>query len=147
MGLETFNVYRLRLLREIKYDFYMNRVIFTEKAPAPIGPYNQAILAGNTLYVSGQIPVDPTTGEVVWGIEAATVQVMENLRAVLAEAGATFKDVVKTTIFLNDMGQFAQVNEVYGRYFEEETAPARETVQVAKLPKGVEVEISCIAVI
>ena len=125
----------------------MNRVIFTEKAPAPIGPYNQAILAGNTLYVSGQIPVDPTTGEVVWGIEAATVQVMENLRAVLAEAGATFKDVVKTTIFLNDMGQFAQVNEVYGRNFEEETAPARETVQVAKLPKGVEVEISCIAVI
>ena len=111
----------------------MKQVIFTDKAPAPIGPYTQAILAGNTLYVSGQIPVNPATGEVVTGIEAATEQV--------------FEKVVKTTIFLADMGQFAQVNGVYARYFDEKTAPARETVQVAKLPKGVEVEISCIAVL
>ena len=107
----------------------MKQVIFTDKAPAPIGPYTQAILAGNTLYVSGQIPVNPATGEVVTGIEAATEQVMENLKAILTEAGTTFEKVVKTTIF------------------DEKTAPARETVQVAKLPKGVEVEISCIAVL
>ncbi|ATA69117.1 RidA family protein [Capnocytophaga cynodegmi] len=125
----------------------MKRIIFTENAPAPIGPYNQATLAGNTLYVSGQIPVDPKTNEVVKGIEAATVQVMENLKAVLEAAGANFENVVKTTIFLADMNQFAEVNAVYGRYFDEKTAPARETVQVANLPKFVEVEISCIAVL
>lgn len=125
----------------------MKQVIFTDKAPAPIGPYTQAILAGNTLYVSGQIPVNPATGKVVTGIEAATEQVMENLKAILTQAGTTFEKVVKTTILLADMGQFAQVNGVYARYFDEKTAPARETVQVAKLPKGVEVEISCIAVL
>ncbi|MFK8265899.1 RidA family protein [Capnocytophaga cynodegmi] len=125
----------------------MKRIIFTENAPAPIGPYNQATLAGSTLYVSGQIPVDPKTNEVVKGIEAATVQVMENLKAVLEAAGANFENVVKTTIFLADMNQFAEVNAVYGRYFDEKTAPARETVQVANLPKFVEVEISCIAVL
>lgn len=125
----------------------MKRIIFTENAPAPIGPYNQATLAGNTLYVSGQIPVDPKTNEVVKGIEAATVQVMENLKAVLEAAGANFENVVKTTIFLADMNQFTEVNAVYGRYFDEKTAPARETVQVANLPKFVEVEISCIAVL
>ena len=125
----------------------MKQVIFTEGAPAPIGPYNQAILAGNTLYVSGQIPVNPKTNEVVKGIEEATTQVMENLKAVLVEAGATFENVVKTTIFLADMNQFAQVNAVYAKYFDEKTAPARETVQVANLPKFVEVEISCIAVL
>ncbi|GJQ06414.1 reactive intermediate/imine deaminase [Capnocytophaga cynodegmi] len=125
----------------------MKRIIFTENAPAPIGPYNQATLAGNTLYVSGQIPVDPKTNEVVKGIEAATVQVMENLKAVLEAAGTNFENVVKTTIFLADMNQFAEVNAVYGRYFDEKTAPARETVQVANLPKFVEVEISCIAVL
>ncbi|MDO4781835.1 MAG: RidA family protein [Capnocytophaga felis] len=125
----------------------MKRIIFTENAPAPIGPYNQATLAGNTLYVSGQIPVDPKTNEVVKGIEAATVQVMENLKAVLEAAGATFENVVKTTIFLADMNQFGEVNAVYGRYFDEKTAPARETVQVANLPKFVEVEISCVAVL
>ena len=125
----------------------MQQVIFTDKAPAPIGPYTQAILAGNTLYVSGQIPVNPATGEVVTGIEAATEQVMENLKAILTQAGTTFEKVVKTTIFLADMGQFAQVNGVYARYFNEATAPARETVQVAQLPKAVEVEISCIAVL
>lgn len=125
----------------------MKRIIFTENAPAPIGPYNQATLAGNTLYVSGQIPVDPKTNEVVKGIEAATIQVMENLKAVLEAAGTNFENVVKTTIFLADMNQFAEVNAVYGRYFDEKTAPARETVQVANLPKFVEVEISCIAVL
>lgn len=125
----------------------MKQVIFTEGAPAPIGPYNQAILAGNTLYVSGQIPVNPKTNEVVKGIEEATTQVMENLKAVLVEAGATFENVVKTTIFLVDMNQFAQVNAVYAKYFDEKTAPARETVQVANLPKFVEVEISCVAVL
>lgn len=125
----------------------MKQVIFTEGAPAPIGPYNQAILAGNTLYVSGQIPVNPKTNEVVKGIEEATTQVMENLKAVLVEAGATFENVVKTTIFLADMNQFAQVNAVYAKYFDEKTAPARETVQVANLPKFVEVEISCVAVL
>lgn len=125
----------------------MKRVIFTENAPAPIGPYNQAILAGNTLYISGQIPVNPKTNEVVFGIEEATTQVMENLKAVLEAANATFENVVKTTIFLKDMEQFAQVNTIYGKYFDEKTAPARETVQVANLPKYVEVEISCIAVL
>lgn len=125
----------------------MKQVIFMEEAPAPIGPYNQAILAGNTLYVSGQIPVNPKTNEVVKGIEEATTQVMENLKAVLVEAGATFENVVKTTIFLADMNQFAQVNAVYAKYFDEKTAPARETVQVANLPKFVEVEISCVAVL
>ena len=123
----------------------MKMIIFTPNAPAPIGPYTQAVVAGNTLYVSGQIPVNPATGEVVKGIEAATEQVMENLKAILSEAGASFENVVKTTIFLADMGQFAQVNAVYARYFDEATAPARETVQVAQLPKAVEVEISCIA--
>lgn len=123
------------------------QIIFTEKAPAPIGPYNQAVLAGNTLYVSGQIPVDPQTGEVVKGVKEATKQVMENLKAVLEVAGATFENVVKTTIFLTDMNDFAQVNAIYGEYFDDATAPARETVQVANLPKFVEVEISCIAIL
>ena len=93
----------------------MKKIIFTPNAPAPIGPYTQAVVAGNTLYVSGQIPVNPATGEVVKGIEAATEQVMENLKAILSEAGASFENVVKTTIFLADMGQFAQVNAVYAR--------------------------------
>ncbi len=125
----------------------MKRIIFTENAPAPIGPYNQATLAGNTLYVSGQKPVNPKTNEVGSGIKEATVQVMENLKAVLEAAGATFENVVKTTIFLSDMNQFTEVNAVYAQYFDEKTAPARETVEVANLPKFVEVEISCIAVL
>lgn len=125
----------------------MKRIIFTENAPAPIGPYNQAILSGNTLYVSGQIPVNPKTNQVVSGIKEATVQVMENLKAVLEATGATFENVVKTTIFLSDMNQFGEVNAVYAQYFDEKTAPARETVEVANLPKFVEVEISCIAVL
>ena len=124
----------------------MKKVILSSKAPAPIGPYSQAIEANGTLYVSGQIPIDPATGEVVaGGIEPQAKQVMQSLQAILEEAGYTFDQVVKTTILLDDLGNFAKVNEIYGSYFGE-GAPARETYQVAKLPKGVAVEISCIAV-
>jgi len=126
----------------------MKKIIFTDKAPAPIGPYSQAVLAGNTLYTSGQIPLDPTTGELVGGsIEAETKQVMENLKAVLEAAGADFSNVVKTSIFIMNMDDFAAINTVYSGYINEETAPARETVQVARLPKNVNVEISMIAVL
>ena len=125
----------------------MKKIIFTDKAPAPIGPYNQAVLVGDTLYTSGQIPLDPVTGEIVGGdIETETKQVMENMKAVLSAAGMDFSNVVKTSIFIIDMNDFAKINAVYGSYFNEETAPARETVQVAKLPKNVNVEISMIAV-
>ena len=124
----------------------MKKIILSSKAPAPIGPYSQAIEANSTLYVSGQIPIDPATGEVVaGGIEPQAKQVMQSLKAILEEAGYTFDQVVKTTILLDDLGNFAKVNEIYGSYFGE-GAPARETYQVAKLPKGVAVEISCIAV-
>lgn len=126
----------------------MKKIINTSNAPAPIGPYNQAVLSGDTLYISGQIPIDPATGALVGGdIKKEARQVMENLKAVLMAAGMTFENVVKTSIFLNDMHQFAEVNEVYGTYFDAETAPARETVEVANLPKFVNVEISMIAVI
>lgn len=121
------------------------QIINTNNAPAPIGPYNQAIKAGNTLYISGQIPLDPATGEIVKsGITDETHMSMKNLQAVLTEAGITFDNVVKTTIFLTDMNDFPKVNEVYGSYFTG-NYPARETVQVAGLPKGVNVEISVIA--
>ena len=124
----------------------MKKIIFTEKAPAPIGPYNQAVLVGNTLYTSGQIALNPENMELVLDtIEIETKQVMENLKAVLAAADMTFENVVKTTIFIMNMGDFARINAVYGSYFNEETAPARETVQVACLPKNVNVEISMIA--
>jgi 2-iminobutanoate/2-iminopropanoate deaminase len=126
----------------------MKKIIFTDKAPAPIGPYNQAVLIGNTLYTSGQIPLHPVTGELVMDdIETETRQVMENMKAVLEAAGMEFENVVKTTIFITDMNDFARINGVYGSYFNEKTAPARETVQVAKLPKNVNVEISMIAVL
>ncbi|CAM4241122.1 RidA family protein [Flavobacterium terrigena] len=125
----------------------MKKIIFTEKAPAPIGPYNQAVLVGNTLYTSGQIAIDPATNELVLdNIEDETKLVMENLKAVLEAAEMTFENVVKTTIFISDMGNFAKINGVYGAYFNEATAPARETVQVACLPKNVNVEISAIAI-
>jgi 2-iminobutanoate/2-iminopropanoate deaminase len=132
----------------------MNRsVITTASAPAPIGPYNQAILSGNQLFISGQICIDPATGQLVQGdIEAETHQVMKNLRAILEAAGMDFSHVVKTTIFLTDMHQFARVNEVYGSYLPallpdgQSGFPARETVQVSALPKFVNVEISMIAV-
>lgn len=121
------------------------KIINTEKAPAPIGPYNQSVQTGNLLFISGQIPLDAATGNLVSGdIKAETTQVMKNLEAILEAAGANFEHVIKTTIFLMDMGQFAAVNEVYGSYFGE-NAPARETVQVAGLPRGVQVEISMIA--
>lgn len=124
----------------------MKKIITTTKAPAPIGPYNQAVVAGNMLFVSGQIPLNPETGELISGnIKLETEQVMENLKAILEEADASFENVVKSSIFLSDMNTFTDVNEVYGTYFEEATAPARETVEVANLPKFVNVEISVVA--
>ncbi|WP_413998656.1 RidA family protein [Flavobacterium sp. W1B] len=126
----------------------MKKIIFTEKAPAPIGPYNQAVLKGDTLYASGQIAIIPETGELNLGnIEVETKQVMENMKAVLHAAGMTFENVVKTSIFIMNMNDFASINAVYGSYFNEITAPARETVQVACLPKNVNVEISMIAIL
>jgi 2-iminobutanoate/2-iminopropanoate deaminase len=126
----------------------MKKIIFTEKAPAPIGPYNQAVLNGNTLYTSGQIAIDPVTGELVTNnITAETTQVMQNMKAVLEASGMTFENVVKTSIFIMDMNDFGAINAVYGSYFDEKTAPARETVQVAGLPKNVNVEISMIAIL
>ncbi len=125
----------------------MKTIINTTNAPAPIGPYNQAILSNGTLYISGQIPMNASTGELISGdIQKETKQSMENLKAILTEAGMTFEHVVKASIFLSDMTQFNEVNEVYGSYFNAETAPARETVEVANLPKFVNVEISMIAV-
>lgn len=128
-------------------------VINSADAPAPIGPYNQAVLAGDTLYISGQICIDPKSGELKKGdVKEETHQVMKNLKAILSAAGLNFGHVVKTTIFITDMNQFATINEIYGKYFEEDLAtaksgfPARETVQVAALPKFVNVEISMIAI-
>jgi len=125
----------------------MKKIISTTKAPAPIGPYNQAILSGNTLYTSGQIAFNPKTGALILeDIKTETQQVMQNLKEVLAAANMTFDNVIKTSIFIADMNQFSAINEVYGSYFDEKTAPARETVEVANLPKFVNVEISMIAV-
>ena len=125
----------------------MKKIITTKNAPAPLGPYNQAVFAGDTLYISGQIALDVTTDEFVTEeIAAETKLVMKNLEAILTEAGLTFENVVKSSIFLSDMENFAAVNTVYASYFDEETAPARETVEVANLPKYVNVEISMIAV-
>jgi len=124
----------------------MKKVINTTNAPAPIGPYNQAILSGNMLYTSGQIAIDPKTGDLVLDdIETETKLVMENLKAILFEAGMTFENVLKSTIFISDMDNFGAINKVYATYFNEATAPARETVEVARLPKSVNVEISVIA--
>lgn len=123
----------------------MKKTINSPLAPAPIGPYSQAILSGNILYVSGQIPVDQKTGVVVnQSIEDETRQVMINLGYILKEAGSDYSDIVKCTIFIKDMKQFAQINGIYGEYFKE-NPPARETVEVSELPKGVSIEISCIA--
>jgi len=124
----------------------MKNIIITDQAPAPIGPYNQAVAIGDLLFTSGQIALNPATMELVLdNIEIETKQVMENLKAVLAANDMTFENVVKTTIFIMDMADFVNINKIYGSYFNEETAPARETVQVAGLPKGVNVEISMIA--
>ena len=123
----------------------MKTIINTPNAPTPIGPYSQAVTANGLLFVSGQIPMNPATGEIIsTDIIAEATQVMENLKAILTEAGSSFDQIIKTTIFLTDMNNFAQVNEVYGSYFTADF-PARETVQVSALPKGVNVEISVIA--
>jgi 2-iminobutanoate/2-iminopropanoate deaminase len=124
----------------------MKSIIYTEKAPAPIGPYSQAVQTGNMLFISGQIPIDPETNQLIsGGIKVEAEQVMQNLRALLLKAGFSFENVVKTSIFLSDMNHFAEVNEVYGSYFKSDY-PARETVAVLGLPKNVNVEISLIAV-
>jgi len=125
----------------------MKTIISTEKAPQPIGPYSQAVLVGNMLYTSGQIALNPETGELVTdSIEQETTQVMKNLEAVLEAADMTFENIIKASIFISNMNSFAAINAVYGQYFNEATAPARETVEVANLPKFVNVEISVIAV-
>ena len=124
----------------------MKKIIKTSKAPAPVGPYNQAVLAGNTLYTSGQIAINPATGKLISSsIEEETNQVMKNLEALLAEVDMTFENVVKTSIFVKNMNDFAKINGVYGNYFNEANAPARETVEVGNLPLFVNVEISMIA--
>jgi 2-iminobutanoate/2-iminopropanoate deaminase len=120
----------------------MKKIINTDKAPAPIGPYSQAVEAGNFIFVSGQVAINPLTGDLVLdGIKAETTQVMENIKAILTAAGLTFANVIKTSIFLKDMQDFGLVNEVYGSYFTSDF-PARETIQVAGLPKNVNVEIT-----
>jgi 2-iminobutanoate/2-iminopropanoate deaminase len=124
----------------------MKKIIFTEKAPAPIGPYSQAVLVNEILYTSGQIAINPSSGELVLdSIEVETKQVMENMKAVLEAANMTFENVFKTTIFIMNMEDFAKINAVYAIYFDEKNAPARETVQVACLPKNVNIEISMMA--
>lgn len=125
----------------------MKKIISTLNAPAPIGPYNQAVLVGDTLYISGQIGLEPLQMKLVYGdVKTETKQVMENLNAVLEAAEMDFSNVVKSTIFLIDMNDFGKVNEVYGAYFDNDSAPARETVAVKTLPKNVRVEISMIAI-
>lgn len=124
----------------------MKKIIYTDKAPAPVGPYNQAIQFNDTLYVSGQIAIDVSTGDLVMScIEDETRKVLSNLGHVLAAAGMGFEDVLKCTVFVKDMGQYATINNIYAQFFAEDTAPARELVEVAKLPKNVNIEISCIA--
>jgi len=124
----------------------MKHIINTEHAPEPIGPYNQAVKSGHLIYTSGQIPIDPITGEMVsGGIREQTIQVLENLKNILEEVDSTLDDVIKTTVFLADMADFPKLNTIYAEYFGEDNAPARSTVQVAALPKGALVEIEAIA--
>ena len=126
----------------------MKKIITSKNAPSPIGPYNQAVIANGFMYISGQVGMNPKTGKIIKdSISDETEQVMKNLSSILNEASISFENVVKTTIFLSDMNDFSLVNEVYGKYFDEATAPARETVQVSKLPLGVNVEISMIALL
>ncbi|WP_417887487.1 RidA family protein [Zunongwangia sp.] len=126
----------------------MKKIIKTENAPAPIGPYNQAIQTGNMLFISGQIALNVETGELNnKDLDTETHQVMQNLEAILKEASCNWEDVIKTSIFISDMNNFAKINDIYGTYFNTDTAPARETVEVANLPKFVNVEISAIAII
>lgn len=126
----------------------MKKIIQTSKAPPPIGPYNQAVIANNTLYISGQIAINPENGELVTSdIETETRQVMENLKAILTEAGLTFENVLKASVFVKDMHNFSRINAIYSQYFNEDTAPARELVEVVNLPRFVNIEISMIATI
>lgn len=144
-------MYNVLILRQITESFRLNiamekTIIFSENAPAPIGPYSQAVKVGDTLYVSGQIPLDPESGQLqTESIEQETHLVMKNIEAVLNASDMDFSHIVKCSIFVTDMNDFAKVNEAYATYFHE-NPPARETVEVAALPKGVHVEISCIAV-
>jgi 2-iminobutanoate/2-iminopropanoate deaminase len=149
-SVDWFQVIRYIIGDPAKDIFMARQVIRTEKAPAPVGPYNQAIVAtGKMVFVAGQIAIDPVLGDVVHttDITKQTEQVMTNLEAILTQAGATFNDVVKTSVFLSDMQDFAAMNAVYARYFSTDSAPARACVQVSRLPKDVLVEIECIAVI
>ena len=124
----------------------MKKIIKTDKAPDPVGPYSQAIIHNDTLYASGQIALDPATGVLITDtIEAETTQVMQNIQAILEEAGLSFKDIVKASVFVTDINNFARINAVYATYFDEATAPARELVQVTALPRGGNIEISIIA--
>ena len=126
----------------------MKKIITSKNAPSPIGPYNQAVIANGFMYISGQVGMNPKTGKIIKdSISDETEQVMKNLSSILNEASISFENVVKSTIFLSDMNDFSLVNEVYGKYFDEDTATARETVQVSKLPLGVNVEISMIALL
>jgi 2-iminobutanoate/2-iminopropanoate deaminase len=137
-----FNLFNFSTLQLI----FMKKIIKTDKAPAPVGPYNQAIIHNDTLYASGQIALDPVSGALITEtIEAETTQVMSNVQAILEEAGLSFKDVVKVSVFVTDINNFARINAVYATYFDEATAPARELVQVTALPKGGNIEISVIA--
>jgi 2-iminobutanoate/2-iminopropanoate deaminase len=124
----------------------MKKIIHTDNAPAPIGPYNQAVKSGHLIFTSGQIPIDPATGKKIsGGIREQTIQVLENLKNVLEEVDCTLEDVIKTTVFLADMTDFSIMNTIYAEYFGEDEAPARSTVQVAALPKGALVEIEAIS--
>ena len=124
----------------------MKKIIHSEKAPSPIGPYSQAVKSGHFLYTSGQIPIDPQTGVFVeGGIREQTIQVLENLKAVVESAGSNLNEVIKTTVFLADLADFPTVNSIYAEYFGEENAPARSTVQVAGLPMGARIEIELVA--
>lgn len=124
----------------------MKTIVNSPKAPSPVGPYNQAILVGGTLYVSGQIAINQAEGELVLeNIEAETTQVMKNLGYILEAAGMTYENIVKCSVFVSDMQMYGRINDIYASYFNEDTAPARELVQVSNLPKYVNVEISCIA--
>ncbi|NLW23661.1 MAG: RidA family protein [Clostridia bacterium] len=126
----------------------MNKeIVYSKKAPAAIGPYTQGVKAGDLLFISGQLPIDPGTGELLTGdIQTQTKQVMENLKAIIEEAGATLEDVVKTTIFLKDMNQFSLVNEAYGEYFKD-NPPARACIEIARLPKDAQIEIEAVVLV
>jgi len=126
----------------------MKKAINTNKAPLPVGPYNQAVMVKNTLYISGQVALNPTNNELIQGsIDEESHQIMKNIESILKEAGLDFKNVVRSKIYLTDMGNFSKVNEVYGSYFEKGHEPARTTIEVSGLPLGVDVEIDMIAVV